>query len=58
MKVLMCPVILGCAVPWRLGEAGEGVYLEETGQDCRGELRGPGPCPEGILAESFSQNAM
>lgn len=49
MKVLMCPVILGCVVPWRPRN-----FLEETGQDCWGV----GPCPEGILAESFSQNAM
>lgn len=32
-------------------------YLEETGQDCWG-VAGVGPCPEGILVESFSLNAM
>lgn len=49
MKVLMCPVILGCVVPWRPRN-----FSEETGQDCWGV----GQCPEGILVESFSQNAM
>lgn len=56
MKVLMCPVILGCVVPRRPRN-----FLEETKQDCWGGggcAGGVGPCPEGIWAESFSQNAM
>ena len=35
MKVLMCPVILGCAVPQRPRN-----FLEETEQDCWGVVQG------------------
>lgn len=49
MKVLMCPVISGCVVPW-----GPRNFWRRLGKI----VWGVGLCPEGVLAESFSQNAM